>query len=67
MEPWTPREAVRYTPIYFLFVLTVVTVLELLFYDVPATLGDAVVRSLPVPSVSPVGWPSSTSPAGTTS
>jgi hypothetical protein len=48
MKSWTPREAARYTPPYFLFVLAVVTLLELLFYGSTSGVGDAIVRALPL-------------------
>jgi hypothetical protein len=48
MESWTPREAARYTPPYFLFVLAVVTVLELLFSDSSSGVADTIVSALPL-------------------
>lgn len=48
MESWTLREATWNAPVYFLLVLAVVTVQQLLFYDSASGIGDAIVRGLPL-------------------
>ena len=47
MESWSPREAARNVPLYFLLSLAVIVPLEMLVFDSTATVLEAVRRGLP--------------------